>query len=337
MPFIQDILKYKSLSIIGMEKNTGKTEALNYILRRLESLNKNIAVTSIGIDGENKDLVTNTHKPEIQLQPGTIFVTSEKHYREKTLVSEILAISEERTSLGRLITARVAVPGKIIISGPPTNSGLKKVIQEMEHYDRDITLIDGALSRRSLASPSITESLVLTTGAALSHHIPELVRKTKQVHSLILLEQFSTPYTDTLLEIEKGIWAIDSNGEVHDLNIPSSLLLNQYKDRIFNHGKTLFISGILSDNMLNFLRIQEACHEICVIVKDFTKIFASAESLNAFIKKGGTVKVLSKAKLIAVCINPVSPAGYIMDSEKLKAALMESLEIPVYNIKSDKL
>ena len=35
MPFIKEILKYDSLSIVGLEKNVGKTECLNYILSRL--------------------------------------------------------------------------------------------------------------------------------------------------------------------------------------------------------------------------------------------------------------------------------------------------------------
>ena len=36
MPFINDIATFKSLSIVGLEKNTGKTECLNYILGRLK-------------------------------------------------------------------------------------------------------------------------------------------------------------------------------------------------------------------------------------------------------------------------------------------------------------
>mgnify|MGYP006352224553 CR=1 FL=1 len=54
MPFVSDIVKYDSLSIVGLEKNTGKTEALNYILRRLPSTGAKLAVTSIGIDGEQR-------------------------------------------------------------------------------------------------------------------------------------------------------------------------------------------------------------------------------------------------------------------------------------------
>ncbi|MBR4980513.1 MAG: hypothetical protein IKY05_03315, partial [Bacteroidales bacterium] len=65
MSFISEIQKFKSLSIVGLEKNTGKTVCLNYILERLPSTGYSVAVTSIGIDGESKDQVTGTQKPEI--------------------------------------------------------------------------------------------------------------------------------------------------------------------------------------------------------------------------------------------------------------------------------
>ena len=97
MPFIDDILRYQSLSIVGLEKNTGKTECLKYVLERLPLEHKRIAVTSIGIDGETTDQVTRTQKPEITLRPGMYFGTSEMHYRQRRLVSELIDVSDVNT------------------------------------------------------------------------------------------------------------------------------------------------------------------------------------------------------------------------------------------------
>ena len=44
VPFINDILNYDSLSIVGLQKNTGKTECLKYVLDRLPVQTKRIAV-----------------------------------------------------------------------------------------------------------------------------------------------------------------------------------------------------------------------------------------------------------------------------------------------------
>ena len=70
MPFIADIVKHKSLSIVGLEKNTGKTECLNYVLKRLSKTNNKVALTSIGIDGETRDQVKQTPKPEVTIYEG---------------------------------------------------------------------------------------------------------------------------------------------------------------------------------------------------------------------------------------------------------------------------
>ena len=51
MGFVDDISDYRSLAIVGLEKNTGKTECLNYILRRIKDSADRFALTSIGIDG----------------------------------------------------------------------------------------------------------------------------------------------------------------------------------------------------------------------------------------------------------------------------------------------
>ena len=123
MPFIEDLYQYRSVSVVGLEKNTGKTETLNYMIRRLKDEHRKVAVTSIGIDGEMVDQVTQSSKPEITLHEGMVFTTSEKHYSERRLTSEILHVSRQRTAMGRLVTARTIIPGKIILSGPSDKIG----------------------------------------------------------------------------------------------------------------------------------------------------------------------------------------------------------------------
>ncbi len=95
MDLLSKIGALRSLSIVGMAKNTGKTVCLNYVLDQLQRSGKVIAVTSIGLDGEKSDQVTQTEKPEIELAEGIYFVTSEYHYRQRQLLSEICHLSEE--------------------------------------------------------------------------------------------------------------------------------------------------------------------------------------------------------------------------------------------------
>jgi len=336
---IEKILKYNSVSIVGMEKNTGKTECLNYLITQLNKRNIPLAVSSIGVDGETTDRITQTVKPEIILQSGNIFITSEHFYRTKSLTAEILDISESRTATGRIVTAKTLLAGKVIIAGHTNTVLIKQQINKMSHWGAAITLIDGALSRKSLGSPSVTEAMILTTGAALSPNIDELLRKTAFTCKLINLPYFKTELQQSLLEQENGIWAITENA-IHNLHIASSLLLEKHRDHIFtfkcNGQHILFFSGMVTDKVLNFLRNQKEIASITLLVKDFTKLFISPESYYAFIKKGGQIKVLLTTNLIAVCVNPTSPEGYRLDSQNICSKLSNLLHLPVYDIFQEK-
>nr|WP_099290037.1 hypothetical protein [Butyricimonas sp. DFI.6.44] len=316
-----------------MAKNAGKTECLNYILRRVKNTGKRFALTSIGIDGESRDQVCQTPKPEIEVFEDMIFITSEMHYRDKRLVAEIMDVSTQQTSLGRLVTARAVSSGKVLLSGPADTGSLRTLIHDMKRWDVDTTIVDGALSRLSLSSPAVTEAMVLATGAALSCNIPQLVRKTKYVYDLICLNEAAPDIVRKLMAIEQGVWSIDDEGNIYDLDIPSVFMLENKKDDIFKHGNTLYVAGAISDKLLQFLRQQKQIREITLIMRDFTKMFASMETYYAFVKKGGTIQVLQKSKLLAVCINPQSPDGYCLDSDELRVAMQTSLGIPVYDVK----
>ncbi|MFA9372148.1 MAG: hypothetical protein ACERIH_10605 [Labilibaculum antarcticum] len=333
MPFLNDIENYKSLSIVGLEKNTGKTECLNYVLSRLRDSRKQIALTSIGIDGENRDQVTQTNKPEIELSEGMIFVTSELHYKQRKLVSEIIDVSRQSTSLGRLVTAKALTKGKVLLSGPASNHSIKELIADLKNKGVELTIVDGALSRKSIGSPAVTDAMILATGAALSANITQLVFKTKFVYDLIQLPEIEMNLKTQLSNVDSGIWAIDSEGTFQDTGISSVLLIKKEKDRLFQHGNSFFVSGAVTDQFLEFLKNQKQISEINLIVRDFTRVFASPETYYAFVKRGGSMQVLNKTNLLAITINPVSPDGYRLNSDELKNALQDKVNVPVYDIK----
>lgn len=334
MPFLNDIENYNSLSIVGLEKNTGKTECLNYVLSRLRDSRKQIALTSIGIDGESRDQVTQTHKPEIELSKGMIFVTSELHYKQRKLMSEILDVSRQSTSLGRWITARALSNGKVLLSGLASNHSIKELIADLKNKGVELTIVDGALSRKSLGSPTVTEAMILATGAALSANSTQLIYKTAYVYDLIQLPEIKSDLKLKLSEVEQGIWGINSNGNVKDTGISSVLMIKKDKDKLFQFGNSFFVSGAVTDQFLSFLKNQKQISEVNLVVRDFTSVFASPETYYDFVKRGGKIQVLNRTNLLAVTINPVSPDGYRLNSDALKNALEKRINVPVYDIKN---
>ena len=326
-------MRHRSVAIVGLAKNTGKTECLNYILRHVKDAGRCVALTSIGIDGESLDQVSQTPKPEIKVYEDMVFVTSEKHYREKRLIAEVMDISTEQTSLGRLVTARAVSPGKVLLSGPAKAESARRLIEGMRRHSVDTTIVDGALSRLSIGSPTVTDAMILATGAALSCNIPQLTRMTKYVYDRIRLPQVAPDLAERLAPIESGVWAVDKDGEVRDLDIPSIFMAAGHKERLFQYGNTLYVAGVVSDNFMRFLRQQKNAAELTLVIRDFTKMFATMEAYYAYLKKGGRVKVLHSSKLLAVCVNPLAPNGYRLDSDELREAIQTSLGVPAYDVR----
>ena len=297
MKLIEALLRKKSCSVTGMEKNTGKTVTLNYLLRHLPPTVK-VAVTSIGLDGESKDQVTGTHKPEISLRNGMIFATSEKHYRTRHLVSELLDVSTERTALGRLVTARVLTEGKVMLSGPGATQSIARWMKETEGL-ADLTLIDGALSRLSLASPTVSESMILATGAAYSANSETLVRNTAYV-----VELMNLPLTDIREE------TLQNTEEESDFLILDGAVTNRIIENILNDKNNIGKE---------------------IIIQDFTKVFADMMLWHRFVKNH-TVSVRSKSELIAITVNPVAPNGMKLHSDKICELLRQAVNVPVYDL-----
>ena len=331
MPFIQDILKYKSVSIVGMAKNTGKTTCLNYILKRLYEEKCKIAITSIGVDGEERDVLYDTPKPRISLKKGNIFITSEKHFEERELQAKILTVSNKTTALGRLVTAQVEKEGKIILSGPSDSIWLHNCIEKMSDFNVNLTLVDGALSRMSLASPTVTDAMILCTGAACSIHLEQLIKKVKYLCELIALPLVDENLLKLCEPLHEGVWIIFANNEIEKIS-DSLFLENFLVDKKFEQCKVFFINGALTNNFMKMITTKENISEINLIIKDFTHIFVEPATFQKFIRRGGKIQVLKQAKLLAICTNPTSPEGFCYEPEFLRSSIQNELNIPVYDI-----
>lgn len=335
MPFIASLTRLRSLSIVGMAKNTGKTETLNYLLRRLASYPElRLGLTSIGIDGERRDQVTRTDKPEITLRPGMVFVTAEKFYRRKQLAAAVWGIDDAfTTSLGRAVYAEARGTGKTLIAGPATTGGLAHVVKRLHRAGVDLAIIDGALSRLSLAAPSLAEGMILATGAAYSIDVEKLVRDTKALMRLIELPAWPDSHLAMLLaDLDEGVYYITEEGELLNTGFSSLLSQEAMQDtRWMSSHPTLFVPGVISDKLLERLRRVEKHKSL--VAKDFTRIFASPLAVNAYLGAGKALYVLHSTHLMAVTFNPQAPSGYRLDSSLLTARLSDELGLPVYDVR----
>ncbi|MDK2953671.1 MAG: hypothetical protein PWQ27_1054 [Kosmotoga sp.] len=329
---LKKILDLDSVAIVGMEKNTGKTEVLNFIVKHLGDSSTKIGVTSIGMDGESIDQVTLTPKPEIILREGNFFATSERHFKEKKFFAEIFEVSEIFTPLGRIVLAKALEPGKIILTGPSTTTQVKRVIEDMIKLGATTVLVDGAIFRLSSSSPFITDGVILATGAALSLNKYELLKKTKHKVNLMKLPEVSQELRRKLSSVIEALWLVDDKGELEKIPMKTTLLgIGDLEEDVLK-GKRIYVTGSLSEKFVRNIIQRKWKTMPEIIVRDYTKVFVSPETLDRYFRLGGRIFVLKQVNLLAVTVNPLSPKGYKLNSEELVGLLEKELGVPVIDV-----
>ncbi len=312
------------ISVIGLEKNTGKTVVLNQMLKEFREEGTTTGVTSTGLEGEKRDQVYLNEKPEITVSKGTYFVTSERDFRHRSFSATVIDLRDYRSPLGRMVFAKAEADGKVIISGPSILEYLREAVNAMRSYGCEKILIDGSTSRMSPGTPLVSDGVILATGAALSMNMEELCRKTLFAVKLISLKATEPKLLNRMLALEGGVW-IENCGTFEKLS--SSALTTSYP-RAKIAGKTIFIDGSLTSSVL--LSLSERGTR--VVVKDFSRIFVDERSLMKYERAGGRLEVLHPANLIAVTVNPFSPTGFKIHSSELIRALEKKIDVPVVNV-----
>lgn len=197
---------YKTISIIGMAKNSGKTTVLNHLLSGLKG--QTIGLTSIGRDGEDLDVVTRTPKPRIFVPAGTIIATAQELLKYCDISAQILATTGFATPMGDVYIVRANRGGAVQIGGASMVMQMAELLPIMRRFGAGKIIVDGAISRKSLATPKIADGVVLCTGAALSKDMDEVIAQTKHVVEILSLRNAGCGYgveidgalTDSVIE-----------------------------------------------------------------------------------------------------------------------------------------
>src|SRR5579863_9591057 len=117
--------RIQHLSLIGLSKNVGKTTTTNHLLDTLLQEQyyqpHELALTSLGLDGEATDALTGLPKPRYIPRAGLLIATTADLLRQAESEGarfERLRQLPGRTALEPVVLARVLETGKVMIAGP---------------------------------------------------------------------------------------------------------------------------------------------------------------------------------------------------------------------------
>ena len=316
MRIIEIILQnnYRTVSIVGLAKNAGKTVALNYLIEEAENAGINIGITSTGRDGENTDLVTHTQKPSIYVAEGMYVATAKDALMLSEARTEILETTGMFTSMGEVVIVRVRQKGTMKIAGPISATDMKYVTRRLLHYGAEVVIIDGAIDRKAVSSPAITDACLIATGAVLSRDMKKVLEKTAHAVECLTLRETD----ENVKKIIKGhnkTCIIQNTGKVVVPDIKTSITGGKKISELIDEDtEYVFIKGAITTTLLKEIGENKFLRGIKLIIEDGTKIFTDVNVWNELRRKGLRVETLDAVNVIAVTLNPVSPAGYFFDS-----------------------
>jgi hypothetical protein len=322
----------RRVALVGLAKNTGKTETLAAILRELGQRGTPVGVTSIGRDGEAHDVIdARIEKPRIVLPAGSLVASTDALVRASGLAHELLKRTGVRTPLGEVVIARLAENGAVEVAGPSTAEDLGGVSDAMLAYGAEQILIDGSIDRRAASSPAVADGLVIATGAVLGEEIEAVVAATRDAVELVRL-----PVADA------GPPPDASNDGNMESTLERNLVLGgepaEIAALLLEHpsASTFHVEGALSERFLEGLlaaRTARAGRELRIVVGDPTKVFLTHHGVGWYRRQGVAIEVRGTIALRAITVNPVAPRSHRFDSRELRELIEAAVaDVPVLDV-----
>jgi hypothetical protein len=321
------IAQARRLALVGLAKNTGKTEALRAILANHAAAGRRVGVTSIGRDGEERDaLDARIAKPRIRLAAGDLVATTAALLRASAIPHRRLLQTGVRTPLGEVVIAELHEQGAVELAGPNVAADVRAVSESMADLGAEQVLIDGAMDRRAASSPAVADGLVMATGAVLGEDIERVVALTREAVELVRL-----PLASDSAAVEGEELALARGLVLGSEPAAVAALLREHP-----RASSFRVEGALSERFLESLlqaRRGRSERELTITVADPTKVFLSGRGPGWFRRQGLAIEVLRTIELKAITVNPVAPQSHRFDSSRLRTLIEEAIEdIPVFDV-----
>lgn len=328
------IKPYSSIATIGMCKNAGKTTVLNSLIEECFAHGETPALTSIGRDGERSDVVTSTKKPEIFVYEGTVIATAEALVCLGDISREVLDTTGMPTPMGEVVIMRSCSDGLVQIAGPSMTAQLKSLKARLFALGAKRVFIDGALSRKSLAMPAVSDCCILSSGASYARDMRKTVEDTAHSAALMSLEK-TARFDEAIIgsgDFAEKFLALDDEGKL------SSIQGAKEAAELIRAGgiKALLVRGGVTDSAFEALfAAGKQLSGLELAIEDGSRLLVRAANYQKLLRAGACVRVLEETRLAAVTVNPFSAYGEHYDKNAFFDAVRAAIpaHIPVVNVK----
>lgn len=217
--------------IVGTKKGAGKTTVLNRILRDCEGC----CVTSVGMDGEEKDSLTGEPKPRVRVNTAQFVLTGERFLDLSRF--EVLEVFSYNPIAGCETLARPLIETDVIVAG--TSGSTIRQLSQNFHFARII--VDGALDRLVHAGVVDGAKIFLVVHGEGADSL-RILRK------VLFASKLAKPPNEVEIIVKdlEGVWAITKSGQLVKIS-DSCLTLRQTN---YDEFEWLYVSGIVTTSVL---------------------------------------------------------------------------------------
>lgn len=289
----------------------------------------NLAITSIGLDGEEIDQVTYMDKPRVFCKEGYIIATAEETLSEFTAKYRVLEETNIKTSIGLVKICEITKAGNALVAGPSIVSDMEKLVSILNKYSLNNIFIDGAFFRHSLAK--VANATIYVVGANFSNNIDQVVDDAVTSVQKFTLKQVDSKY-DFLHGLDKVCYIKDTD-ILKEFDF-ESVLGNTAKilDQKYRNADILYLPLSMTNEFLESLVEKRKDFTFDIILNTPVNIQLNLANIRNLFKLKNTIYVLNPINLKAICYNPYSPRGYEFENTTFKKKLENSLHLKVINV-----
>lgn len=328
MKLIDTVSGAAAVAMLGMCKNAGKTTAMNTLIRDFPE-KAVLCVTSIGRDGESRDLVTGTEKPAVWIREGMLAATAAELLPLCDVSREILAATGIFTGLGEVIVFRARSDGFVQLAGPSITEQLGQLRQILAPFGPDCLLIDGALSRKSPLSAAADGVCILSTGASLDRDPETVTAETAFAAELLSLPPF-TGKTDPGSSTSKELRILRADGTCFPAAGPAEI-------RDISETDSLIFPGALTETQGRLLARNRALPSgTTIVTRDSSCLLLKRETWTALRSRGIRFAVMKPTRLAAVTVNATAPEGWQFAPELFLEKIRAAVTVPVIDVMQER-
>jgi hypothetical protein len=331
---ISRVKELRTIAIVGLSKNSGKTSFLNFLLSRIDSNKNCIGVMTTGRDGESIDLVFHSEKPMVSLPSNIIFSTFLSEANKQSPFIEILKVTNISTPLGRIVIARTINSIETQIIGPPNVKHQQRIIDFFYGYGSDMIFIDGSLNRKSILLSEDCNGVIYLAGASFSNRLDDIITELmKEYHKSQIPCIEDDKMKNELMGLSGKHGVVLKTGR--DYLVYDSILTS-YKEirRIINQGSIvdyLFISTSFTDKVFEYLDLTLKRDKIKIIFSNSFNIILNSTNYYKFVNNH--VYLLRNIPLIGIGVNSFSDKGDVMNCMNLRQKIAQNFpDVPVIDI-----